>query len=194
MILIHLLHLWELHSKTQKACISKFVKHAYNAYFHLKLGDQDKAWAPHIVCRTCVENLRRWTKGALSQLAFGIPMVWREPKNHVDDCYFCLVNTKGFSKKSKGKIRYPNLCSALRPIPHSDDIPVPPPPASSYSSSDSDNESSSNTVNSNCDSHSYPVDKCIPFTQAELNDLVRYLDLSKSSAELLASRLKEKVC
>ena len=31
-----------------------------------------------------------------------------------------------------------------------------------------------------------------PFSQNELNDLVRDLNLSKSSAELLASRLKEK--
>jgi len=31
-----------------------------------------------------------------------------------------------------------------------------------------------------------------PFSQEELNDLVRDLNLSKSSADLLASRLKEK--
>lgn len=31
-------------------------------YFRMGLGDQDKTWAPHSVCRSCVENLRVWTK------------------------------------------------------------------------------------------------------------------------------------
>ena len=26
------------------------------------LGDQEKAWAPHIVCKQCVEHFRQWTK------------------------------------------------------------------------------------------------------------------------------------
>ena len=37
--------------------ISDFVKHAYLAYFKVILGDQDKPWAPHIVCKPCVEYL-----------------------------------------------------------------------------------------------------------------------------------------
>ena len=32
------------------------------AYFGVKVGDQDKNWASHQVCRRCVENLRQWTK------------------------------------------------------------------------------------------------------------------------------------
>ena len=32
--------------------ISEFVKCAYLAYFKVMLGDQNKAWAPHIVCVT----------------------------------------------------------------------------------------------------------------------------------------------
>ncbi len=62
--------------------ITRFVKHAYQAYFEVKLGDQDKSWAPHTVRKTCVEYLRRWTKGAKTSLKFGIPMVWREPFDH----------------------------------------------------------------------------------------------------------------
>jgi hypothetical protein len=51
---------------TQKASrkpISEFVKRAYVGYFGVKLGDQDKPWAPHIVCKTCTEHLRQWKKG-----------------------------------------------------------------------------------------------------------------------------------
>ena len=39
------------------------------------MGDQDKSWAPHNVCKPCVENLPQWTKGTRKQLSFSIPMV-----------------------------------------------------------------------------------------------------------------------
>ena len=42
--------------------ITDFVKQAHLAYFKVKLGDQDNSWAPHIVCKTCIEHLRQWTK------------------------------------------------------------------------------------------------------------------------------------
>ena len=47
-----------------------------------------------------------------------------DPNNHVTDCYFCMVNTTGVGKKNKHKITYPNFPSAIRPVPHSDDVPV----------------------------------------------------------------------
>ena len=105
--------------------ISKFVKCAYLAYFKVMLGDQDKAWAPHIVCNQCVEHLRQWTKKDRKLFRFGIPMVWREPKNHFDDCCFCAVNTKEINRKNRNSLVYPNLESAIRPIPHCNEIPVP---------------------------------------------------------------------
>ena len=39
--------------KRQMMEIDDFVQMAYLAYFRLKLGDQDKLWAPHMVCKTC---------------------------------------------------------------------------------------------------------------------------------------------
>ena len=101
------------------------MKKAYLAYFGVKLEDQDKNWALHLFCRTCVENLRQWTKQKRQTIGFAVPMVWREQANHVDDCYFCMTNVAGFSSKSKGNIRYPNLLSAIRPIPHSAELPPP---------------------------------------------------------------------
>ena len=96
-------------------------------------------------------------------MPFAIPMIWREPKNHVDDCYFCLTKVKGFSAKNRKNIAYPNLDSALRPVDDADDDEL------------------------------YTTDETPQtFSQAELNDLVRGLNLPKESAELLASRLKEK--
>ena len=42
------------------AKITDFVKKAYRGYFGVKLGDQDKAFAPHVSCKICVVNLRDW--------------------------------------------------------------------------------------------------------------------------------------
>ena len=80
--------------------VTNFVKRAYHSYFGMKLGDQDKLWAPHMICKTCIEHLRQWTKGTRSSLKFGIPMVWREPSNHATDCYFCAISLTGINKKN----------------------------------------------------------------------------------------------
>ena len=184
--------------KKQRIQVNKFVKKVYYAYFHVKLGDQDKCWAPHIVCKKCVETLRQWTHGKKA-MSFGIPMVWREPKNHVDDCYFCITQTQGFSSKSKHRIQYPSLDSAILPVPHSNEIPVPV-FAEFQDSDDSESNTSEEDHMAEPDyldiseistaSSSSRSPQC--FDQSELNDLVRDLGLSKESSELLASRLNEK--
>ena len=69
--------------------------------------------------------LRDWTKGKRKGLPFGVPMVWREPKEHFTDCYFCLVNTKGIGKKNRQNFSYPSIPSAIRPVLHSDEFPPP---------------------------------------------------------------------
>ena len=109
----------------QRRNINSFIKKICLTYFGVPLDDQDKSWAPYQVCTTCVETLRSWSQGKNAKLKFGVSMVWREPKNHVDDCYFCLVNVKGFKKKNKQHLQYPNIHSALRPISHSDKVLVP---------------------------------------------------------------------
>ena len=48
--------------------------------FKLIPSDQDKSWTLHKVCKSCVENLRMWTKGSHDELAFGIPIIWRDPQ------------------------------------------------------------------------------------------------------------------
>ena len=93
----------------------------------MKLGDQDKKWALHAVCIPCVEHYREWTKRNRKGLEFGIPTVWREPRNHINDCYFCIVKDgdRSFNSKTRSKIEYPNLDSIIKLIPHSDQLPVP---------------------------------------------------------------------
>ena len=104
--------------------ITSFITRTYHAYFDIKLADQDKAWAPHMVCKACTEILRGRTHGKRS-LNFGIPIVWREQTNHVTDCYFCAVDVTGINRKNRGSLKYPDIQSARRTVAHCDEIPVP---------------------------------------------------------------------
>lgn len=185
----------------QRRRITSFIRRAYQAYFEVPLGDQDKRWAPHIVCHNCEEMLRDWTKGKRKGLPFGVPMVWREQRDHISDCYFCIVNTKGIGKKNRHSVTYPSIPSAIRPVPHSAQIPVPV--FSGFTSSDQKSSGDEQHDYESCreghqqsseDSSSDTQCSSTPqqFKQSELNDLVRDLGLSKQSAELLASRLNEK--
>jgi hypothetical protein len=176
--------------KKHQRNITDFVKKVYYAYFGVKLGDQNKSWAPHKVCISCVEDLRKWLNGTKKSFRFGIPMIWREPKNHSDDCYFCSCNVKGYNLINKKEILYPNLLSAMRPVPHSSEIPVPK-STEKLEDIPEDSEDEGETYD---EDYRYVSDSIEPqlFSQIELNDLVRDLGLSKESAELLGSRLKQK--
>ena len=80
----------------QRRNILLFVKRAYKAYFQVPLGDQDKKWAPRIVCHNCEEMLRDWTKEKRKDLPFGVPMVWREPKVWCDHKRYCKEKSTKF--------------------------------------------------------------------------------------------------
>ena len=41
-----------------------------------------------------------------------------------NDCYFYTCKIKGFNKKNKKDITYPNISSVMRPVPHGPGIPV----------------------------------------------------------------------
>lgn len=185
---------------SQKRSITPLIKTAYHLYFGCKIGDQDKQWAPHICCNSCASSLRNWLNRKKRSMRFAVPMVWREPTNHVNDCYFCMTphvgQGTGISKKKKSVINYPNIPSAIRPVPHSDELPIPEPPERYGCESDnSDTEISQEdmpTTSKDPDftsstSHRQPH----KITQSELNDLVRDLELPKTKAELLGSRLQQ---
>ena len=123
-------------------------------------------------------------------MPFAVLMIWSEQKEHVSDCYFCQTSIKGINHKSRHTVNYPNLQSAQRSIPHSDDLPVPQPPVNTVDvtgeenvSEKSDSDPTFEPSTSNTAPHFV--------TQNDLNDLVRDLDLSKRQADLLASRLHD---
>ena len=50
-------------------------------------------------------------------MAFGIPMIWKEPK---DVTIFVKLTLKVLIQKNKSKIEYPNLSSLIQLITNSD--------------------------------------------------------------------------
>ena len=116
-----------------------------------------------------------------------------------------MTNTVGFNKRNKKSISNPSIPSVSKPVPHSDQLPAPTfkelmeVPNTSISSmakepvveEQPDTESEYEDFDDSEDfvGHSREP-KC--FSQDDLSDLVRDLNLSKKSAELLASRLKDR--
>ena len=127
-------------------------------------------------------------RGSRKCMPFAISRIWREPNNHHDDCYFCMVDISKYKKtKDRKKIVYPSIPSSIASVNHGPELPIPQPRTthviSSTSSEDDDADFEIDTQCSTKDSH-FP-------TQNELDDLTRALDLTKAKAEILSSRLKE---
>ena len=128
-------------------------------------------------------------------MPFGIPMVWREQSDHVTDCYFCMTNIKGFSRKNKSKISYPVCRSAIKPIPHDPDLLVPQPPTEKEDTLSVDEGANTSTESEEdlieTDPSFQHESAPLLINQERLNDLVRDLYLSKENAKVLGSRLQQ---
>ena len=107
----------------RQAKITNFVKKANQANFGDKLEDQAKSFTPHICCKTCVEILRDWRNKKRKSMPFGAPMVWREEKDHVTDCYFCMANLEGINRNNKHHVQYPDDPSAIKSVSHGPGFP-----------------------------------------------------------------------
>jgi len=180
---------------SRKCLITPTIKEANYFYFGCKVGDQDKKWAPQVCCSTCLSKLYAWVNGKERCMPFGVPMVWRVPSNHSTDCYFCMVASiqNGMSIKKKWTLVYPNIPSAVRPMPHGDGLPVPETPDNFAVYSDDEDSVSSNSEKQqpspsrdadylpSTDSSNHKI------TEGGLNDLIRDLELPKNKAELFAA-------
>ena len=87
----------------EKHSITSHIKKMYKAYFDCYLGDQDMSWAPHLCCLTCVKTLSAWYAGKNVHMKFGVPMIWREQKDHSNDFYFCQHDFTGCTIAKKKK-------------------------------------------------------------------------------------------
>ena len=76
---------------------------------------------------TCVRLLTGWINGS-RQLQFALPTVWRETKDRLSCSYFRLTNMTGITSKSKHTVKCLYFPSAIRPVPHREELPVLKPP------------------------------------------------------------------
>jgi hypothetical protein len=106
----------EVTFKSQTLSFTSLIRKCYDHYFGCKVGFQDKRWVPYFCCVTYARFLAALAKCSRF-MNFAIPMVWRELTTHVSDCYFCLTSITGVTVKSKHTVQYPNLPSAMRPLP-----------------------------------------------------------------------------
>lgn len=168
---------------------TKEIRNAYVSYFKREC-DQTPNWVPNVVCSSCRSGLTKWLKSQ-GHLGFGAPMIWKEPFDHLRECYFCVTNLNGASMDKRHSWNYANVPTVIKPIPHSDDLPIPKPPnVSSESESDQTIPQASTSSGS---SFTLEVDhRPKLFSQADLNDLIRDLALNKRQAELLGSRFQER--
>ena len=147
---------------------------------------------PPVICKGRQIKFIRWENGTTDSFKFGVPMIRREPTNCINDCYFCMVKTVGFNAENKHLIKYPKIRSAIHPVTHSLEVPTQ---STSFTSENMDQHMEFD-VHLPFDNQTKTILEPSPslstFNQAELNDLVRDLGLSKVNSELLASRLKEK--
>jgi hypothetical protein len=117
-------------------------------------------------------------------------------KRPLTDCYFCLKNITGISSKSKHTVKYPDLPSAMRPVPHSEEFPAPKPPENlTFSDENADSGKDHRQQEGEFDCNLTFKANCSPsephlLTQENLNNSVCNLNLSNKLAELIRFRLK----
>lgn len=132
-----------------------------------------------------------WYRGEKKKMKFAVPRIWREPTDHINDCYFCVVNPrKRRAGKNAKKILYPNLPSTSAPVPHSEIFPVPSSPNVNTQEMVPLSQLSSNSEGSEFVIATPSVEPHL-IDAEEFNDLIRDLNLPKIKAEILASRLKQ---
>ena len=79
---------------------TSLIKESYELYFACKVGDLNKNWALYICCLTCTLLFTGWINNGSRDTPFAIPVILREPKDHVSGCYLCLANITGITSKS----------------------------------------------------------------------------------------------
>lgn len=157
-------------------------------------------WTPQVICRTCESRLRRWKNGE-RKMVFSSPMIWRQSINHDEDCYFCKNMKSGINTRKRvshhpvvtSTITLPVLAIERRDSHMSVDVEED----ERMEYQEDDEEESDSSI----DRYDEPnisqrifcsVPSSSQFNQAELNNFVRDLGLSKQKSEVAASRLKEK--
>lgn len=160
------------------------LKDAYLQYFGVAVVNTDKPWVPKLFCNACRIKLYKWSLGENTYFPFSVLTLWREQKNHIDDCYFCSINVISINAKKLTRYIYLDVSSVSKPVSRTDSDSSPI--RSGTSAITTRKTSSSSHVSNGSD---FIMEEKHSFSQSELSDLIRDLNLPKQKANLLASRL-----
>lgn len=106
-------------------------------------------------------------------------MIWMHPVNHATECYFCICKPFGFGDKKKWI--YPTVSTRGFGLRTTFTVPL------------SLQKQRSENTEDKCEMNEYEIERNPRlFSQSDVDDLVRELELTKHKAQLLVSRLKER--
>ena len=132
-------------------------------------------------------------------MPFAIPTIWREPRDHHADCYFCSVNMTGFSAKKKHNIVYSVMDSTRRPVKHCEELPIPIPPDDGVDSIEDEvnsDEGATSSIPRPSADHDYTLEgrnfKPKLLTQGQLNDLLETYHFLKRKQSFLPQDYRRK--
>lgn len=173
-------------TENNRRSINETIKQKFLECYGTAITNLDKSWVPTIICSSCRNTLNRWND--IKNDVIVQPAIWREPLNHDKDCYFCAYDVTGINKKKVKKGKNPSVDSVTPPkkgkIDRSQQKVSEPRSLEQIDVIESEHSS---------DTEYFSDDgKPILYNQDDLDDLIRDLGLAKDSAELLASRLKER--
>ena len=123
-IIILLLHFWWIQNCRQQKIYNRLCPTSVLCIFLNKARRPRQTMGSSYCYKTCGERLRQWTSGTSHSMGFGIPILWREATNHVDNCYFCSINMKGVNIEKPKSLSYKCFPSAIWPVAHNTDISV----------------------------------------------------------------------
>ena len=101
----------ELTFAKEKRSITSHIKKMYKAYFECYLGDQDKSWAPHVSCLTCVKTLSAWYAEKDVHIQFGVPMIWRERKDRSNVAISVSMTLQAVLQQRKRNALFTQICN-----------------------------------------------------------------------------------
>lgn len=86
----------------------------------MKIEDQDKNRAAHMICGTSQSNLDGWLRGDRHSMLFVIPRIWNETQNHINNFCSCspiwdqvkLVRLSGFDCRNSSTI-FKSICNIV---------------------------------------------------------------------------------
>ena len=129
-------------------------------------------------------------------MKFAVLRIQWQSTDHSSNCCFCMAHpTKRRTGKNAPQIFYQDIFSSIAPVPHCPELPISTPPKSDQpSSGDSSKSDSEEDIEDPDYDFIDVVDERRSYfsNQKDINDLIRDLGLTKSNAELLTSRLKQR--